>query len=144
MRIKGLPEQLLHGGDYNPEQWLDMPAILEEDIRLMKDAHINCVTIGVFSWSRIEPAEGRFELDYMEEIIGRLYENGIYTILATPTGAMPRWLTDTYEEVNRMDMNGIRRIHGLRHNFCPTSGKMRRAMESVDTALAMRFGRHPG
>ncbi len=23
----------LHGGDYNPEQWLDRPDILEEDIR---------------------------------------------------------------------------------------------------------------
>ena len=117
---------MLHGDDYNPEQWLDMPAILEEDIRLMKEAHINCVTL-VFSWSRMEPAEGQIELDYMEEIIDRLCENGIHTILATPTGAMPRWLTDTYAEVNRMDGSGTRRIHGLRHNLCPTSGKMRRA-----------------
>ena len=44
-------EKLLHGGDYNPEQWLESQDILEEDIRLMKQAHINCVTLGVFSWS---------------------------------------------------------------------------------------------
>ena len=46
---------LLHGGDYNPEQWLDCPDILEEDIRLMKEAGVNCVTLGVFSWSVLEP-----------------------------------------------------------------------------------------
>ena len=25
--------RLLHGGDYNPEQWLDRPDILAQDIR---------------------------------------------------------------------------------------------------------------
>ena len=29
---------IMHGGDYNAEQWLDRPDILEEDIRLMKEA----------------------------------------------------------------------------------------------------------
>ena len=43
--------QLLHGGDYNPEQWLDRPDILEQDLQLMKKAHVNVVTRGVFSWS---------------------------------------------------------------------------------------------
>ena len=27
---------LCYGGDYNPDQWLEYPEILEEDIRLMK------------------------------------------------------------------------------------------------------------
>ena len=45
---------ILHGGDYNPDQWLDRPDILKEDIRLMKKAGINCVTLGVFSWSSSE------------------------------------------------------------------------------------------
>ncbi|MDO4650381.1 MAG: beta-galactosidase [Eubacteriales bacterium] len=102
------PAKLLHGGDYNPDQWLNMPEILEEDLKLMKEAHVNCVTLGVFSWSRLEPEEGVYRMDYMENIINRLYENGIYTILATPTGAMPHWLTDNYEEVNRMSDMGIR------------------------------------
>ena len=33
---------IMHGGDYNPEQWLDRPDILEEDIRMMKKAGMNC------------------------------------------------------------------------------------------------------
>ena len=33
--------KMLHGGDYNPEQWLDMPEILEKDIEYFKKAKIN-------------------------------------------------------------------------------------------------------
>lgn len=108
---------LLHGGDYNPEQWLDRPDILEEDIRLMKLAHVNNVSLGIFSWAFLEPEEGKYQFDYLEEIINRLYDNGIYTNLATPTGAMPNWMTQKYPEVMQTDENGIQNLPGKRHNF---------------------------
>lgn len=54
---------LLHGGDYNPDQWLDRPDILEEDIKMMKKAGVNTATVGVFSWSALEPQEGTSSLD---------------------------------------------------------------------------------
>ena len=79
--------KLLHGGDYNPEQWLDRPDILEQDIELMKKARVNTVTLGVFSWSVLEPEEGVFKLDWLADIIHNLYANGIRTILATPSAA---------------------------------------------------------
>ena len=75
----------VHGGDYNPEQWRDRPDILEEDIRMMKKAGVNCVTLGVFSWSVYEPREGEFHFEWLKKIMDSLYENGIYTILATPS-----------------------------------------------------------
>ena len=80
-----LPTRLLHGGDYNPDQWLDCPEVLAEDIALMKKAHVNCVSLGIFAWSHLEPEEGRFDFDWLEKIMDDLYANGIYTILATPT-----------------------------------------------------------
>ena len=43
--------RLLHGGDYNPDQWLKYPEVLEEDIRLMKMAHVNEVSLGIFAWA---------------------------------------------------------------------------------------------
>jgi beta-galactosidase len=53
--IKNFPH-FLHGGDYNPEQWLDWKdTIWKEDIRLAKLAHINSLTVGIFSWSTLEP-----------------------------------------------------------------------------------------
>ena len=93
----------LHGGDYNPEQWLDRPDILQKDIEYFKKAHINTVSVGIFSWAVLEPEEGKYNFDWLEEIINNLYKEGIYTILATPSGARPKWMADKYEEVLRMD-----------------------------------------
>ena len=65
----------VHGGDYNPEQWLDRPDILEEDIRMMKKAGVNCVTLWRFSWSVYEPREGEFHFEWLKKIMDSLYEN---------------------------------------------------------------------
>ena len=143
-QIKKLPPKLLHGGDYNPDQWLDYPEILEEDIRLMKEAHVNVVSLGIFAWARLEPSEGVYDLDWLEKIIDHLYENGIYTILATPTGALPHWMSEKYEEVRQMLANGIRKLPGERHNFCPSSPVMREKMKGINHALSQRLGQHPG
>lgn len=141
---KFAPGVILHGGDYNPDQWLDRPDILHEDIRFMKEAHINEATLGVFAWSMEEPEEGRYDLDWLEEVVNRLYEHGIRTILATPTGAMPHWLTEKYPEVLKVDEHGTRRMHGQRHNFCPTSPVLRKKMQGINEALSERLGKHPG
>ena len=135
---------LLYGADYNPEQWLDYPEILSEDIRLMKLAKVNTVSLGIFSWAVLEPEEGKYNLDYMEEIINRLYENGISVNLATPTGAMPNWLTNKYPEVLQTAETGVQNISGKRHNFCYTSPVMREKMRKIDRKLSERFGKHPG
>lgn len=133
----------IHGGDYNPEQWLDRPDILEKDIEMMKEAHINCATLGVFSWSVLEPEEGVFNLDWLERIINNLYTNGIYTILATPTGARPAWLAQKYPEVLRVASNDVRNHFGVRHNHCMQSPVYREKTEIIIRKLAERFGNHP-
>lgn len=135
---------LLHGGDYNPEQWLEYPEVLEEDIRLMKEAGVNCVTLGVFSWSMLEPEEGQYDFSWLKGQIDRLYENGIRVILATPSGAMPHWLTAEYPEVMQAQEDEKRNLPGRRHNFCYTSPVMRRKVRELDTALSREFGRHEG
>jgi len=135
---------LLHGGDYNPDQWLDRPDILEKDIQYMKDAHINTVTLGVFSWSTHEPTEGNINFDWLADIMDRLYANGIYTVLATPTGARPAWLDEKYPSAMRCDEYGNRNHHGVRHNHCMTSAEFRKKVAIMDTALAKRFANHPG
>ena len=94
--IKFKTDRLLHGGDYNPEQWLAYPEILEKDIELFKKAGINVVTMGMFSWSALEPEEGKYNLEWLSEIVERLYRNGIYTILGTPSGARPKWLDNSW------------------------------------------------
>lgn len=136
-------DALLHGGDYNPEQWLDRPDILEEDVRLMKEAHVNVVTLGVFSWSVYEPVEGEYHFEWLKDIMDVLYENGIYVILATPSGARPAWLDASYPSAMRTSSKGERNLHGERHNQCMTSLEYRRKVAQIDEQLARRFGDHP-
>lgn len=147
MNKKALFEQIggiMHGGDYNPEQWLDRPDILEQDIVMMKKAGINCVTLGVFSWSVYEPVEGEFHFEWLKEIMDNLYQNGIYTVLATPSGARPAWLDEKYPEAMRVDSYGHRYHHGVRHNHCLQSPIMREKIQILDTKLAENFADHPG
>lgn len=136
--------KMLHGGDYNPEQWLHSPEILEKDIEYFKKAKINEVSLGIFSWAVLEPVEGEFHFEWMEKIIDRLYENGISTILATPTGARPRWMAQKYPEVLRVDASRHRNLYGERHNHCYTSPVYREKTRIMNTKLAEKFKDHPG
>lgn len=136
-------DHYLHGGDYNPEQWLDRPDILAQDIEYFKKAHINTVSVGMFSWALLEPEEGKYNLEWLEEIINNLYAEGISTILSTPSGARPKWMADRYPEVLRMDDDRTRRFFGGRHNHCYTSPVYREKVRSINRKLSERFGKNP-
>lgn len=136
--------RFLHGGDYNPEQWLDYPEILEKDIEYFKKAHINTVSVGIFSWSMLEPEEGNYDFDWLENIIDNLYKNGISVFLATPTGARPKWMADKYPEVLRVEADRHRNLFGGRHNHCYTSPVFREKTRQMNKRLAEKFGKHPG
>ena len=98
--------RLLHGGDYNPEQWLDYPEILAKDLELMKKARVNTVTVGIFSWSTLEPKEGEYHFEWLDKVFEEMNNMGGRVILATPSGGRPQWLSETYPEVNRTNEFG--------------------------------------
>ncbi len=136
-------DKMLHGGDYNPDQWLNYPEILEKDIEYMKKANVNAVSLNIFGWSTLEPSEGEYNIQWLEDIINNLYANGIYTVLATPSGAMPNWLTNKYPEVLQVRENGVRNLPGRRHNFCYTSKVFRVKIAKVNKVLGSAFAKHP-
>jgi len=136
-------EHLVHGGDYNPDQWVRTPEIWDEDMRLMKQAHINSATVGIFSWSMLEPEEGVYQFEWLDTIMDKLYENGIGVILATPSGARPPWMAQRYPEVLRVEESGIRNEYGVRHNHCLTSPIYRKKVAQINRLLAERYGKHP-
>lgn len=134
---------LLHGGDYNPEQWLHMPDILKTDVAYLKKAHCNEVTMGVFSWAALEPEEGNYQFGWLQERMEAMQANGIHVILATPSGARPKWLADKYPEVLRVSETGERNYFGFRHNHCYTSPVYREKVRKINMELARRFGNNP-
>jgi beta-galactosidase len=134
---------LWHGGDYNPDQWLETPEVLAEDFRLFPLAAVNVVSVGIFAWSRLEPEEGRFTFGWLDDLLDRLAGAGMKAVLATPSGARPAWLSARYPEVLRVEANRVRNLHGGRHNHCPTSPAYRRKVGAMNRLLAERYGSHP-
>jgi len=134
---------MLHGGDYNPDQWINTPEVWDEDMRLMKLAGCNTMSIGIFAWSALEPTEGNFEFGWMDTIMDKLAENGAYAILATPSGARPAWMAYKYPEVLRVDAQHRKLTYGERHNHCYTSPIYREKVNIINTKLAERYKDHP-
>ncbi|MCF2719862.1 beta-galactosidase [Paenibacillus sp. UKAQ_18] len=134
---------MLHGADYNPEQWQHYPEVLAEDIRLMKLAKCNVMSVGIFSWVSLEPEEGVFTFEWLDRILDSFAENGIYAFLATPSGARPAWMSQKYPEVLRVEANRVRNLHGFRHNHCATSPVYREKVRIMNTKLAERYANHP-
>jgi beta-galactosidase len=134
---------LLHGGDYNPDQWIRTPEIWDEDMRLMKLAGCNAMSVGIFAWSALEPEEGRFEFGWLDSIMDKLTDNDAFAVLATPSGAKPAWMSRKYPEICRMSPDGKRDPHKGRHNHCPTSPVYREKCVTINTQLAERYKDHP-
>ena len=133
----------LHGADYNPDQWLSYPEVLEQDPQMMADAHCNCMSVGIFSWAMLEPREGEYHFEELDRIIERLAAKGVKTILATPSAARPRWLAEKYPEVCRVNKSGVREQYNTRHNYCYTSPIYREKTAVVNRLLAERYGKNP-
>ncbi|MCE5342187.1 MAG: beta-galactosidase [Eubacteriales bacterium] len=141
--MKGMPV-LLHGGDYNPEQWLKQKdTIWKEDMAFAKKAGINTLSIGIFSWAHLEPQEGCYTFEWMDEVMDMLHANGIKAILATPSGARPPWLAEKYPEVLRVNNLRQKMLYGGRHNHCLSSPVYREKVAQINEKLAQRYGKHP-
>ncbi|HUX39177.1 MAG TPA: beta-galactosidase [Rectinemataceae bacterium] len=134
---------LWHGGDWNPDQWLDRPEIIDEDFRLFPLAGVNVVSIGIFSWTRLEPEDGRYDFAWLDEIMDRLDRAGVKAALATPSGSKPAWMSHKYPEILRCASDRTRDLHGGRHNHCYTSPVYRRKALEINTRLAERYAKHP-
>ncbi len=140
---KSFFDHIIHGGDYNPDQWIDTPEIWDEDMRLMNLAHVNSATVGIFSWAMLEPEEGVYNFDFLDKILDKLHAEGKDVILATPSGARPVWLSQKYPEVLRVEETGIRNEYGVRHNHCLTSPVYREKVRNINLRLALRYKNHP-
>ena len=134
---------ILHGGDYNPDQWRATKEIWLEDMRLARLARINTLSVGIFAWAALEPEEGRFDFSWLDEVMDLMAENGIAAVLATPSGARPAWLSRKYPEVLRVNEDRRRILHGVRHNHCYTSPVYREKVKNINTKLAERYKDHP-
>jgi beta-galactosidase len=132
---------LCYGGDYNPEQW---PAdVWRDDVARMREAGVTLVSVGIFSWAWLEPAEGRYEFGWLDEVLDLLHAGGIKVDLATATASPPPWLSHAHPESLPVDATGRRLSYGSRQAYCPSSPVYRAAAARLTEAIARRYADHP-
>ena len=129
------------GGDYSPEQWPE--SVWIEDIALMRQAGVNSLNVGVFSWGLLETADGVFDWAWLDRIMDLLADAGIGVNLATPTAAPPIWLLQAHPEIAPVTQHGVRHAQGGRLGWHPSSAVFRRYALRMVEALATRYAAHP-
>ncbi|MFJ6569206.1 beta-galactosidase [Streptomyces sp. NPDC091292] len=129
------------GADYNPEQW--DRATWKDDIRLMREAGVNLVSLGVFAWSWIEPRPDVLDFSGLDESLALLHEGGISVDLATPTAAPPLWFSHAHPESLPTTADGRHLAPGSRQAYCPSSPAYRERAALITRRLAERYGEHP-
>ncbi|HEX3045057.1 MAG TPA: beta-galactosidase [Bacillota bacterium] len=137
----GIPPRIFYGGDYNPEQWPE--SVWVEDMRLMKQAGVNLVTVGVFSWALLQSDEETYQFDWLDRLLNLLAEHGIFVDLATATAAQPAWISQKYPDILPVDVRGNTISYGSRQSYCPNSPSYRNLSQKLVRQLAQRYQNHP-
>ena len=140
-RVWPAVEGIAYGGDYNPEQW--PREVWEQDMALMKQAGVNLVSVGIFSWALLEPSEGRYDFEWLDDLLDLLHSNGIAADLGTPTAAPPAWFYATYPEARVVNRDGVAMGPGSRGACSPSSPLYRAAAARIAGELAKRYAQHP-
>lgn len=133
-------DKIAYGGDYNPEQWPE--ETWEEDMRLLKLAHVDTLTLNVFSWASLQPSEDEYCFEKLDKIMELAKRHQMNVCLATSTAAHPAWMAKKYPEILRTDFNGIKRKFGARHNSCPNSPVYRKYSVRLAEKLAERYQKY--
>ncbi|MEV7601883.1 beta-galactosidase [Kitasatospora sp. NPDC089797] len=132
---------LLYGGDWNPEQWPE--EVWAEDVKLMAEAGVNLVTVGVFSWARLQPDADSWDFGWLDRLLDLVHRQGIAVDLATATASPPAWLVRAHPELLPVTADGVRLEFGSRQHYCPSSPVYRAAAVRLTRALAERYHDHP-
>lgn len=130
------------GAAYYPEMWDESE--IDKDIARCKDLGINALRVAEFAWGKMEPSEGKFDFEWLQKVVDKLYQNGIATIMCTPTATPPRWMLDKYPEMKRVMPDLVRSDVSSRCHVCKTSEMAREKNRIIVTELAKAFKGHKG
>lgn len=129
------------GAAYYPEHWGAEER--ERDPARMAAAGFNLVRLAEFSWALLEPSEGTYDFELLDETIARMAAEGIQTMLCTPTAAPPRWLTRKQPEVLGVKEDGQPLQHGSRQHASLSSPVFRHYSRAITQAMAAHFRSNP-
>lgn len=135
-------DKIYLGAAYYPELWDESE--VEKDIARCKELGVNCLRVGEFAWGKMEPKEGKYDFAWLLRVIDKLYENGIYTVMCTPTCTPPRWMLNKYPEMRRVMSDLVKSDVSSRCHVCKSSPVARKKNAQIVTEMAKVFSGHKG
>ena len=132
---------IVFGADYNPEQWPEQ--VWAQDVSLMREAGVNLVSLGIFSWALLEPNEGHYDFGWLDRVVDLLHEGGIAVDMATATASPPPWFSRAHPDSLPVLEDGTRLWWGSRQAYCPSSPDYRAAAVRLASTVAERYAEHP-
>lgn len=135
-------EKIYIGAAYYPEMWNESE--IDKDIARCKELGVNCLRVGEFAWGKMEPQEGKYDFDWLLRVVDKLYDNGISSVMCTPTCTPPRWLLNKYPEMLRVASDLRKTEVSSRCHICKSSATARRHNRNIVTAMAKAFANHKG
>lgn len=129
------------GVDYYPEQW--DRALWKTDADLMAKTGVKLVRIGEFAWSKLEPRDGEFCFDWLDEVIKTISRHAIGIVLCVPTSCPPLWLYETYPDIIQVGADGQRLKTGIRAHRCINAPMFTYFAKRITEQLAQRYANDP-
>jgi beta-galactosidase len=130
------------GAYYYPEHWPQNQ--WARDLRKMAELGFSFTHMAEFAWSNLEPEEGKYNFEWLDECIEEAAKNGLHVILCTPTACPPAWLTAKHPGILLVNDNDITLQHGgNRLHVNQENPVFREYAGKIVTAMAKRYGHDP-
>jgi beta-galactosidase len=128
------------GVDYYPEHWDEK--LWEQDAELMKQSGVKVVRLAEFAWSKLEPMEGIYNFEWLDQAVKVFEERNIDVILCTPTNCPPLWLYQNYPDAIQTGRDGKRIAIGIRGHRCYTSPTFRKFASIIIDKMTSHYAGH--
>ncbi len=126
------------GVTFYPDQW--PKEYWDEAFSKISKSGFNIVRFGEMAWNWIEPREGEFHFEELDEAISLADKYGLKILLGIPTSMAPTWLIRKYPEVRPVSNEGtLYPEYGPRPNVCRDNKLYRKFVERLLLKIVERY-----
>ncbi|PWK22710.1 beta-galactosidase [Maribacter polysiphoniae] len=126
---------------YYPEHW--DKSQWERDIRNISEIGFDFIHLSEFAWADMEPQEGTYDFDWLDQVIDLAAKYRLKVILGTPTAIPPVWMGIKHPEIYRMGSDYLRGEHGTRALQSLSNPIWRDYSKKIIAQMGQRYGHHP-
>lgn len=126
---------------YYPEHWNKND--WERDISNISKIGFEFIHIAEFAWIDMEPQEGVYKFEWLDEVITLAAKYKLKVILGTPTAISPVWMGIKYPEIYAMGSDYQRAEHGTRAQQSLSNPVWRSFSKKIIAKLGERYGKNP-